>query len=55
MTILIGRNGSGISNALDALEVLSRLAEGGDLVDPLDSRRVEAGIWTLDEQLRSPS
>ncbi|MFD2355905.1 AAA family ATPase [Nonomuraea ferruginea] len=39
MTLLIGRNSSGKSNALDGLEVLSRLAEGGDIVDSLDSRR----------------
>ena len=41
MTVLIGRNSSGKSNALDGLEVLSRLAEGGDIVDSLDSRRVD--------------
>ncbi|MEV7779697.1 AAA family ATPase [Kitasatospora sp. NPDC088351] len=28
LTLLIGRNSSGKSNALDALEVLSRLAQG---------------------------
>ncbi|WP_157877042.1 AAA family ATPase, partial [Streptomyces graminilatus] len=28
LTVLIGRNGSGKSNALDALMVLSRLASG---------------------------
>ncbi|MDA0632478.1 ATP-binding protein [Nonomuraea sp. MCN248] len=43
MTLLIGRNSSGKSNALDGLEVLSRLAEGGDIVDSLDSRRVDEG------------
>ncbi|MFI7450522.1 AAA family ATPase [Nonomuraea sp. NPDC049714] len=43
MTVLIGRNSSGKSNALDGLEVLSRLAEGGDIVDSLDSRRVDEG------------
>ncbi|MFF0775479.1 AAA family ATPase [Nonomuraea wenchangensis] len=43
MTVLIGRNSSGKSNALDALEVLSRLAEGGDIVDALDSRRADEG------------
>ncbi|WP_113700213.1 AAA family ATPase [Nonomuraea lactucae] len=43
MTILIGRNSSGKSNALDGLDVLSRLAEGGDLADALDSRRGDEG------------
>ncbi|MER7130720.1 AAA family ATPase [Streptosporangium saharense] len=43
MTTLIGRNSSGKSNALDGLEVLSRLAEGGDIVDVLDSRRGDEG------------
>ncbi|TXK35837.1 AAA family ATPase [Nonomuraea sp. C10] len=43
MTLLIGRNSSGKSNALDGLEVLSRLAEGGDIVDSLDSRRGDEG------------
>jgi predicted ATPase len=43
MTVLIGRNSSGKSNALDGLEVLSRLAEGGDIVDSLDSRRSDEG------------
>ncbi|WP_405088571.1 AAA family ATPase [Microbispora sp. NBC_01389] len=43
MTVLIGRNSSGKSNALDGLEVLSRLATGADLVDALDSRRGDEG------------
>jgi predicted ATPase len=43
LTVLIGRNSSGKSNALDALEVLARLAEGEDLVDALDGRRREGG------------
>ncbi|MGW4421654.1 AAA family ATPase [Streptosporangium sp. NPDC004631] len=43
MTTLIGRNSSGKSNALDGLEVLSRLASGADLVDALDSRRGDEG------------
>lgn len=43
MTLLIGRNSSGKSNALDGLEVLARLAEGEDLIDALDGRRREAG------------
>ncbi|WP_123672112.1 AAA family ATPase [Curtobacterium sp. PhB172] len=42
-TLLIGRNSSGKSNALDGLEVLARLAEGDDLVDALDGRRREGG------------
>ncbi|WP_313478500.1 AAA family ATPase [Microbacterium sp.] len=42
-TLLIGRNSSGKSNALDGLEVLARLAEGDDLVDALDGRRRESG------------
>lgn len=42
-TILTGRNSSGKSNALDALEVLARLAEGEDLADALDGRRREGG------------
>jgi hypothetical protein len=42
-TILIGRNSSGKSNALDGLEVLARLAEGEDLADALDGRRREGG------------
>ncbi|MER5647167.1 ATP-binding protein [Streptosporangium sp. NPDC002524] len=43
MTALIGRNSSGKSNALDGLEVLSRLAAGADIVDALDSRRGDEG------------
>jgi hypothetical protein len=43
MTVLIGRNSSGKSNALDGLEALSRLATGADIVDALDSRRGDEG------------
>jgi predicted ATP-dependent endonuclease of OLD family len=43
MTVLIGRNSSGKSNALDGLEVLPRLAAGVDIVDALDSRRGDEG------------
>ncbi len=43
LTILIGRNGGGKSNALDALEVLSRLARGGEIRDALDGARRDAG------------
>ncbi len=41
LTLLIGRNGSGKSNALDALHVLSRLAEGEDLREAIDGNRRE--------------
>ncbi|MFI7317598.1 AAA family ATPase [Streptomyces venezuelae] len=40
LTVLIGRNGSGKSNALDALMVLSRLSAGEPLREALDSTRV---------------
>ncbi|WP_329132290.1 ATP-binding protein [Streptomyces sp. NBC_01476] len=43
LTVLIGRNSSGKSNALDGLEVLSRLAHGDDIVDALESRSGPAG------------
>jgi predicted ATPase len=43
LTVLIGRNGGGKSNALDALEVLSRLARGGEIRDALDGARRDAG------------
>ncbi|MGF1653831.1 MAG: AAA family ATPase [Actinomycetales bacterium] len=43
LTILTGRNSSGKSNALDGLEVLSRLATGEELGDALDGTRREAG------------
>ena len=39
LTILIGRNGAGKSNALDGLEVLSRMVGADDLVQALDGRR----------------
>jgi predicted ATPase len=39
LTLLIGRNGSGKSNALDALMVLSRLAQGEPLRDAMDGQR----------------
>lgn len=41
LTLLIGRNGSGKSNALDGLHVLSRLAEGLDLREAIDGNRRE--------------
>lgn len=43
LTVLIGRNGSGKSNALDGLEVLARLAEGEDIRDALEGRRRDSG------------
>jgi predicted ATPase len=43
LTVLIGRNGSGKSNALDALEILSRLARGDDVRDALEGNRRDAG------------
>lgn len=39
LTLLIGRNGSGKSNALDALTVLSRLSLGEPVRDALDGPR----------------
>ncbi|MGI8433462.1 MAG: AAA family ATPase [Nocardioidaceae bacterium] len=45
LTVLIGRNGSGKSNALDALEVLARLAQGDEVRDALDGgRRASTGV-----------
>lgn len=43
VTVLTGRNSSGKSNALDGIEVLSRLANGEELADALDGRRREGG------------
>ncbi|WP_234443930.1 AAA family ATPase [Streptomyces sp. NRRL S-1868] len=43
LTVLIGRNSSGKSNALDGLDVLSRLAEGEEIRDALDGRRRDTG------------
>ncbi len=39
LTLLVGRNGSGKSNALDGLWVLRRLASGDDIRDALDGGR----------------
>lgn len=39
LTVLIGRNGSGKSNTLDALEILARLAAGDEVRDALDGGR----------------
>ncbi|MFM9449088.1 AAA family ATPase [Streptomyces acidiscabies] len=46
LTVLIGRNGSGKSNALDALMVLARLASGEPVRDALDGREdsVRGGV-----------
>ena len=43
VTTLIGRNSSGKSNALDGLDVLSRLASGEELTDALDGRNSQRG------------
>ena len=43
LTMLIGRNGSGKSNVLDALEVLSRLTKGIEIRDALDGTSRDAG------------
>lgn len=39
LTLLIGRNGSGKSNAIDGLQVLANLAEGEDIRDAIDGGR----------------
>ncbi|MEJ7797791.1 MAG: AAA family ATPase [Solirubrobacteraceae bacterium] len=41
LTLLIGRNASGKSNAIDGLHVLSRLADGEDLREAIDGNRRE--------------
>lgn len=43
LAVLIGRNGGGKSNALDALEVLSRLAKGTEIREALDGVSRDAG------------
>lgn len=43
LTVVIGRNGSGKSNALDAMEVLSRLARGDEVRDALEGNRRDEG------------
>jgi predicted ATPase len=43
-TLLVGRNGSGKSNALDGLWALSRLAGGEDIRDALDGGREEPAV-----------
>jgi predicted ATPase len=42
LTILIGRNGTGKSNALDALGILARLAQGEDVRKALEGDRRDA-------------
>ena len=44
LTLVVGRNGSGKSNALDALWVLARLATGEDLRDALDGGREGSAV-----------
>src|SRR6201986_2273949 len=39
LTLLIGRNGSGKSNALEGLEALTLLAQGEDIRDSIDGSR----------------
>src|ERR1700730_13024112 len=39
LTLLVGRNGSGKSNALDGLWALARMAQGDDIRDALDGGR----------------
>lgn len=41
LTLLIGRNGSGKSNAIDGLQVLSKLAQGEDVRDAVEGSRHE--------------
>ena len=40
LTLLIGRNGSGKSNALEGLETLALLAQGEDIRDSIDGSRL---------------
>lgn len=40
LTLLIGRNGSGKSNALEALETLALLAQGDDIRDSMEGSRL---------------
>ncbi len=42
LTLLIGKNGSGKSNAIDGLTALARLAEGDDVRDALDGSRADS-------------
>ena len=44
LTLIVGRNGSGKSNALDGLWVLSRLAQGEDIREALDGGREGAAV-----------
>lgn len=42
LTLLIGKNGSGKSNAIDGLTALARLAEGDEIRDALDGSRSDS-------------
>ena len=42
LTLLIGKNGSGKSNAIDGLTALARLADGDDVRDALDGSRSDS-------------
>lgn len=42
LTLLIGKNGSGKSNAIDGLTALARLADGEDVRDALDGSRADS-------------
>ncbi|MCA1672195.1 MAG: ATP-binding protein, partial [Actinobacteria bacterium] len=44
LTLIVGRNGSGKSNALDGLWALARLAHGEDIREALDGGRDEPAI-----------
>jgi len=41
LTLLVGRNGSGKSNAIDGLQVLAKLALGEDIRDAIEGSRRE--------------
>jgi predicted ATPase len=41
LTLLIGRNGSGKSNAIDGLQLLAKLAQGEDIRDAIEGSRSE--------------
>src|SRR6266508_1103757 len=44
LTLLVGRNGSGKSNALDGLSALARLSQGEDVRDVLDGGRAGPAV-----------
>jgi predicted ATPase len=43
LTLMIGRNGSGKSNAIDGLQVLAKLAQGEDIRDAIEGGRRREG------------